>query len=276
MKFMLHLSRSILLLICLTVLFASFVRTQSKVDSAICNNQLIYPNADLDNFETPIRGNVKQILEQETDLTNGVQSDLVETQNYNQQGSTNDSFLTNAKIKVFGKTIYTYDEKNRLVRKVTYNPDGSAVLEDVLSYDSTGNLKQVLTRNAKSKVVIWKKDFSYDVKKIFSEFVDSLHNYGFRFVKDKRCRMTELISFKSDKTVTSKTLISYNDNQNTVEQTVYSPKGEIVGKKKSEFEFDAKGNWIKETKYELAEVDGKLVYQPVKTINRKITYFDTK
>lgn len=88
--------------------------------------------------------------------------------------------------------------------------------------------------------------------------------------------MTELISLKSDKTVTSKTLINYDDNQNIVEQTVYSPKGEIVGNKKSEFEFDAKGNWVKETRYELAESGGKLAYQPVKVINRKITYFETK
>lgn len=86
--------------------------------------------------------------------------------------------------------------------------------------------------------------------------------------------MTELISFKSDKTITSKNLVSYNDIQNTVEQTVYSPKGEVVGKKKSEFEFDVKGNWIKETKYEPTEVEGKLVYQPVKTTNRKVVYFD--
>lgn len=161
-----HIQRSILLLICLTALFAPFVGAQSKVDSAICKDQLIYPNADLDNFEAPIRENVKQILEQETDLMDGVQSDLLETQNYNQQGNISDSFLTNAKIKVFGKTVYTYDEKNRLVGIVTYNPDGSAVLEDVLSYDSTGNLRQILTRNAKSKVVIGKRIFPMTQRKI--------------------------------------------------------------------------------------------------------------
>jgi hypothetical protein len=273
---MLCLSRSILHLICLTLLFASFTEAQIKADSVRCNNQLIYPNADFDNFESPIIGNVKQVLEQDTDLTDGFQSALIETINYNQRGNISDTFLTNAKIKVFGKVIYSYDEKNRLVHKVDYNPDGYIVLEDILSYESDGNLKQILTQNAKTKIVIWKKDFSYNVKKNYSEFIDYLRDYGFGFLKDEKCRMTEVILYKSNRTVTSKVLINYDDKQNIVEQTIYSPTGKIIDKKKSEFEFDAKGNWIKETRYELAEIDGKLIYQPVKMINRKITYFDTK
>lgn len=271
-----HIQHSILLLICLTILSASFVGAQSKPDSSICNNQLIYPNADLDNFESTVGRNVKQILEQETDLTDGVQSDLIETINYNQQENISDSFLTNSKIKVFGKTVYSYDEKNHLIKKTDYNPDGSAVLEDILSYDSGGNLKQVLTRNAKTKAVIWRKDFSYDEKKTYSEFFDSLRDYGFRFVKDEKCRMTEVVSFKVDKSITSKILINYDDKQNIVEQTVYSSIGKIIGKKKSEFEFDEKGNWIKQTKFESVIKEGKLVYKPVMIIDRKISYFETK
>lgn len=273
---MFYLSRSILLLICLTVLFAFVVRAQEKSDLAICNNQLIYPNADFNNFESPITGNIKQILEQDTDLTDGVQSDLVETANYNKQGKLTDSFLTTPKIKVFGKTVYSYDNKNRLVKEVVYNPDGSAVTEDIYNYDSSGNLKQVLTRNIKSKAVIWKQDFSYDPKNNYSEFIDSLRDYGFGFVKDEKCRMTEVISYKSNRTVTSKVLINYDDKKNIVEQTVFSPTGKILDKKKSEFEFDSKGNWVKETRYELADIKGKLIYQPVKMISRKITYYDTE
>lgn len=271
-----HLSHSILFLICLTVLSANLAFAQQKLESASCDNQLIYPNADFDNFESPVIGNVKQILEQDTDLTDGMQSDLVETINFNEQGQIIETFLTTSKIKIFGKTIYSYDEKNRLMRRVDYNPDGSAVLEDLLSYDSNGNLKQVLTQNVKTKAVIWKKGFSYDVKKYYSEFIDNLHNYGFGFVKDEKCRMTEVLSYESNRTTTSKVLINYDDKENIVEQTVYSPTGKIIGKKKSDFEFDAKGNWIKETRSELAEIDGKLIYQPIKMIIRKIEYFDTK
>lgn len=273
---MLYLSRSILLLICLTVLFASFVGAQEKADLTICSNQLIFPNADFDNFELPVKGKVKQILEQDTDLTDGVQSDLIQTINYNERGNITDTFLTNSKIKVFGKTVYFYDEKNRLVKEVDYNPDGSAVLEGILSYDSNGNLIQFLTRNAKTKVVIWKKDFSYAPKKNYSEFLDKLQDYGFGFIKDEKCRMTEVTSYKADRTITGKVLVDYDDKQNIVEQTFYSPSGKIIGKKKAEFEFDSKGNWTKRTKFEMAVLDGKLVYQPVEMTNRKITYFETK
>ncbi len=268
-----HIHYSILLLICLTVLSASFVRAQQKTDSANCNNQLIYPNADLDNFESPIVGKVKQIQTQETDLTDNSESDLIQTINYNAQRKVTDTFLTSKKIKPFGKTIYTYDSKNQLIRRVNYNPDGSAVLEDILSYDLNGNLKQVLTQNAKSKVVIWRKDFSYDAKKNYTEFFDKLHNYGFGFIKDEKCRISELTSYKLNKIVTSKMIIIYDDEKNTVEQTIYSPSGKIINKKLSEFEFDQKGNWIKQVRFEPALESGKLIYKPVSMVKRNISYF---
>jgi hypothetical protein len=120
-------------------------------------------------------------------------------------------------------------------------------MEDVLSYDLNGNLKQVITQNAKSKIVIWKKDFSYEPKKNYTELFDKLHDYGFGFVKDEKCRISELTSYKLDRTVTSKMLISYDDEKNVVEQTIYSPSGKIINKKMSEYEFDKQGNWIKQT-----------------------------
>lgn len=271
-----YLHHSILLLICLTVLLTSFVIGQEKTTSTSCDNQMIYPNADFDNFETPVTRNVKQILEQETDLTDGFQSELIKTTNYSESGKIIDSFLTTPKIKMFGKTIYSYDKRNQLVKVIIYNPDGSAVMEDIYIYDSEGNLKQILTRNVKTKIVIWKKDFSYDAKKKYAEFIDHLRDYGFGFVKDEKCRMTEVIAYDSKRNIKSKVLINYDDKQNIVEQIIYSTSGTMLNKKKSEFEFDSKGNWIKETRFELVEINGKLIYQPIKMINRKITYFDTK
>ncbi len=265
-----------MLLICLTVLSANLVFGQQKAESASCGNQLIYPNADLDNFESPIVGNVKQIETREIDLTDNTESDLIQTTNYNSQGKVTDTFLTTKKIKNFGKTLYSYDAKNRLNRRVSYNPDGSAVMEDVLNYDLNGNLKQVITQNAKSKIVIWKKDFSYEPKKNYTELFDKLHDYGFGFVKDEKCRISELTSYKLDRTVTSKMLISYDDEKNVVEQTIYSPSGKIINKKMSEYEFDKQGNWTKQTRFEPAMEEGKLIYKPVTIISRKITYFDTK
>lgn len=269
--------RKTLTLICLTFLFVVVSIAQQKIESAVCNNQFIYPNADLDNFESPVIGNVKQIQIQETDLSDNSQSDLVETVNYNEQGNITDTFLTDSKIKVFGKTVYSYDDKNRLIRKVTYNPNGSAASEDIFKYDSNGNLIQEITRNPQSKVIIWQKDFSYDQKKNYTKFFDKLHGYGFGFVKDAECRMTEVTSFKSDQTESSKAVINYDDEKNIVELTVYSAStGKIVNKKKSEFEFDKRGNWITQIRYELSLENDTVVYKPIARIKRKIIYFDKK
>lgn len=273
---MLNLTRTILLLICFTFLLTVVSCAQQKVKASNCNNQLIYPNADLDNFESPIVGNVRQVQIQETDLSEGTQSDLVETINYNEQGKITDIFLSNSKIKVFGKTLYSYDDKNRLIREVTYNPNGEAASEKVFNYDSNGNLIKVITQNPQSKVVIWNKEFSYEPKKNYTELFDKLHGYGFGFYKDEKCRITELTSYKSDRTVTSKVLVKYDDEKNIVEQTVYSPSGKVINQKQSEFQFDRQGNWIKQTKYEPSLERESLVYKPVAVVNRKIIYFDKK
>jgi hypothetical protein len=273
---MLNFTRRILLLICFTFLLIVVTYAQQNIEPSSCTNQLIYPNADLDNFESPIIGNVRQIQIQETDLSEGIQSDLIETANYNEQGKITDTFLIKSKTKDFGKTLYIYDDKNRLIRKVTYNPNGTAALEDVFKYDSNGNIIQEVTQNPQSKIVILKKDLFYGPKKNYTELFDKLRDYGFGFFKDAKCRITELTSYKSDRTIKSKTLISYDDEKNIVELTGYSTAGDIIGKKKSEFEFDEQGNWIKHTKYEPSFEGKKLVYKPVTIVNRKIFYFGKK
>jgi hypothetical protein len=273
---MLNLTGKILLLICFTLLSTVVSCAQQKVEASSCNDQLIYPNADLDNFESPVVGNVRQIQIQEIDLSEDTQSDLVKTINYNERGKITDTFLSDAKLKVFGKTLYSYDDKNRLIRKVTYNPNGEAASEDVFEYDADGNLIKAITQNPQTRVVIWRKDFSYEPKKNYTEFFDKTNGYGFGFYKDKKCRITELTSYKSDRTVTSKLSVKYDDETNTVEKTAYSPTGKIIGKKQSEFQFDKQGNWIKQTKYEPSLKGENLVYQPMAVVNRKIIYFDKK
>jgi len=264
---MFYLKRTILLAVFLTVL-QTLVFSQQMDENIRCKNHLVYPNADLDNYDLPHRGSIQRIETRETDLEDNEVSDLVATANFNELGSVTDTSLTNSKIKVFGKEIYSYDQIKRLTLKVSYNPDGSAVLEDVFTYDADGNLKHVTTRNAKSKVIIWNKQFSYHPVNGYSEFIDKGHDYGFKFKKDRRCRITELTSHKLDGTITSNVFVVYDDMNNLVEESVHTPSGNLIEKKKSEFELDKNGNWIKKTVSELTSEDGKLVYKPVKAVNR--------
>ena len=131
-------------------------------------------------------------------------------------------------------------------------------------------------KTAKTKAVIWNREFSYPAGNEYAEFFDKRHDYGFGFKKDNRCRIIELTSYKLDRTVTGKILITYNDEKNIMEESIYSTQGSLVDKKKAEFEFDEKGNWIKKTRYDLAVEDGKLVFKPVIIVQRKISYYDSK
>jgi hypothetical protein len=257
-------------------LSASNILAHEPKKEAFCTNQFIFPNADLDNYELPLTGKIKQIETQEIDLVDHINSDLIETTNFDERGRVVNTFLTSSKIKVFGKEVYAYDPKSRLILVVSYNPDGSAVLEDVFTYDSIGNLKQKITRNAKTKAVIWSKEFSYPAGSEYSEFFDKRHGFGFRYKKDNRCRLIEVTSYDLDRPFRGKVLVTYDDEKNNMDESVYSPEGNLIDKKKAEFEFDKKGNWIKKTHYDLHIVDGKPVLKPAVIIQRKIIYYDPK
>lgn len=273
---MLPLKSTVLLSVCLTILFASCIYAQEPKTGRFCADQLVFPNADFDNFELPLTGQIKRVETQEVDLPDHVNADLIATTNFDELGRVANTFLTSSKIKVFGKEIYSYDQKNRLILVVHYNPDDSAVIEDVFTYDATGNLKQKITRNAKTKVIIWNKEFFYPIGDEYSEFFDKRHDYGFRFKKDNRCRIIEVMSYSANRTVTGKFLFSYDDVKNTMEESIYSAQRNLIDKKKAEFEFDEKGNWIKKTHYDLTVEDGKPVFKPALIVQRKITYRDSK
>lgn len=271
---MTNFQRTISILLCAVALVVLTTGAQELKKDAPCKDQLVFPNADLDNYELPLVGKIRQVETQETSLPDNVKSDLIATTNFDELGRISNTFLTSSKIKVFGKEIYSYDPQNRLTLVVTYNPDGSSVIEDVFTYDSAGTLKQKITRNAKSKVIIWNKEFSYSDG--YSEFFDRRHDYGFRFKKDNRCRIIELTSYKSDRAVTGKISITYDDEKNTMEESIYSSQGDLIDKKKAEFKFDEKGNWIEQTRYDAAIEDGKLIFKPLVIFRRKITYYSSK
>ena len=252
------------------------VLAQGAKKDTVCTNHLVMPNADLDNYELPLTGKLKRVETQEIDLVDNLNADLIATTDFDELGRVSNTFLSNSKIKVFGKEIYRYDAQNRLVLINSYNPDGAAVMEDVFTYDSTGSLKQKVSRNAKTKVVIWNKEFSYPAGNEYSELFDKRHGFGFRYKKDNRCRIVEVTSFDLGRTVTSKFLVSYDDEKNTMEESIYSPDGNLLDKKKAEFELDANGNWVKKTRYDLAIENGKPVFKPTIIVHRKITYYDSK
>lgn len=266
----------LILLLALVILFANVSCAQQRANFAICQNQTEFPNADLDNFEPPTIGRIKEIQIQEQDLEDSRPNDSIQTIKYDEQGRKIESFQSNKKIKVYGRRIPTYNANNRLIKAVDYNTDGSAILEDIYVYDEKDNLKEKTTRNAQTKVVIWKKEFTFSAKRNYAEFFDVEKKYGFGYTKDEKCRITEIISYKLDKTPTSKIVTNYDDKNNLIEQVIYSPVGRIVGKKKIEYELDNRGSWVKATKFDLVSEDGKVFYKPLVIVNRKITYFDTK
>ncbi len=73
----------------------------------------------------------------------------------------------------------------------------------------------------------------------YSEFIDKGHDYGFKFKKDRRCRITELTSHKLDGTITSNVFVVYDDMNNLVEESVHTPSGNLIEKK------SRNSNWIK-------------------------------
>ncbi|MDQ3489632.1 MAG: hypothetical protein M3449_01000 [Acidobacteriota bacterium] len=140
----------------LITLLACTVHAQAKPSD--CQKQSDFLNDDIDRFAASWVGSVKsiQIIEKKFEDTEpSIETKI--TLKFGDNGTLAESFLSNARIPVFGRTVYKYDSLGKIIKRTTYNPDGSAVMDDIYTYEPDGRLTSKYTQNAKSKILIGPK-----------------------------------------------------------------------------------------------------------------------
>lgn len=191
----------------LTFLLAAVSFAQQS--SAGCQNRLDFLNDENDSLALSFSGRAKEIKVLERYVESEA-PEIAKTFRFDEKGKISEAFLTTAKIKIFGRTVYTYDAGNRLVKKITYNPDGSAVLEDVFGYSSNGALESKIVRNAVKKNVISKTEYNHESTEIYRQYYDGKFARRVKLKKDERCRIVEANSYGEDNELEDRETTKYD------------------------------------------------------------------
>ncbi len=279
--------RSILLLICLTVLFASFVRAQEKqiVKIFLCKNQVEVEYIGFEKIVGAVESmNVETetlISEGHTLFTNKGKPFLFATYKYDRQGRLSEKNFYRTDGKPLPKSTFDYDSENKVVRENSFSAvSQKPYLESKYIYNDNGTLKEIIGSNIEKNDFLSKKVFSYDLKRNYFEFVESYSysspDWRVGFVQDAKCRFSEIIGYTRDGKVAGKSIVTFDDKDNAILITYYSNDDSILGKRKLEYEFDKRGNWTKQSHYSWEKENDKFDWKLMRIEYRKIKYFDTK
>jgi hypothetical protein len=211
------------------------------------------------------------------------------------------------------KKVYTYDARGNLIRIVSYNPDGSLLSKTVYTYSDKKNLQQVASYNHDGSLssksvyaygpqgklteaiyydawgdIVHKVVYTYDDKGHLTEEIicgssgitgRSVHTYDAqgRRIETTRYDLAHGAGLGIDRTVET-----YDANSNILELTTYYT--EKVGDEEGKpilppskriyaYEWDAQGNWVKQTQALCTSETGKPSCEPSLATYRTITYY---
>lgn len=176
-----------------------------------------------------------------------------------------------------------YNQRNEIRERQVYSYDDHKVLLEVSSYDDGGKIKSKIKylqddERRISKIENYdsegKIDYSYEL-----EYAGGDKPTGGRYINTKGKIISSWknewdgnllslqLSYDSLNKLTSKTYYERNEKDDVVIQKMTTPNDSITSIYKFEYEYDNKGNWVKQTYY-----DDKSV---ASFVTRKIIYADT-
>jgi hypothetical protein len=249
----------------------------------LCKNQA---DVELIGYETT-KGSVEQIeVETETLIpqgdvifTNKGRPILFATYRYDSEGRLREKNFYRIDGVALPKSTFEYDKDGILLRELDYSAVSlKPYLETDYVYDN-GVLKEITGKNIEDGKVLSKKTFTYDRSRNYFEFSET---FSYRspsnrvgFLQDKNCQILEIIVYEPDGSVQAKATRSFDSDNNPTFFESKTVKGETLEKRKSEYEFDSGGNWIKRSDYfwEPSKTDGVGDWKLAEIIYRKIKYF---
>ncbi|HEX8636459.1 MAG TPA: hypothetical protein VF692_00240 [Pyrinomonadaceae bacterium] len=282
-----YIQRSILLLICLTVLFcASCAFAQEKQQAKVfpCKNQAevkhigfekVIGAVELMDIETETL-----VSEGHTIFTNKGKPIIFATYKFDRQGRLSEKNFYNINGKASPKNTFDYDSENKVIKENYFSAAPlKPYLESKFAYNNDGTLKEIVGSNIEKNYSLGKEVFTYDSTRNYFE-VTEYNSYGpemrFGYTQDAKCRFSEIFGFAGDGKNAGKSVISFDDKDNPILIVGYSNDGSILGKRKLEYEFDKQGNWIKQSHYSWEEENGKFDWKLMRIEYRKINYYDSK
>jgi len=180
------------------------------------------------------------------------------------------------------KSTFVYDKDARPLKEVDYSAvSHNPYLETEYIYQE-GLLKEVIGRAIGEDGFLSRKVFSYDPSRRYFEFSET-HSHKspvFRvgFQQNDDCRFEQIIVFDPDGKIGKKALNSFDSNGNVIATISMSSSGEVLGRVKSNYEYDSRGNWTKRSDYRWGEskAAGNDEWTLQEIIYRTIKYIDNE
>lgn len=177
--------------------------------------------------------------------------------------------------KYSGRMVYKYDGKGNEIEETSYSTDGKVTGITTFKYDDKGYQIEWVSKKGDGQLT-WKLTCRYDNNGNKIEGA-SYHSemgpdYHWTEKNDNKGRLTERTTYKPGGGIKEITKYKYDDWDNTIESIAYNPDGSIdtAGWNSfTEFEYDNKGNAIKETRYKMK--NGKKVMTEI--AERKLEYY---
>jgi hypothetical protein len=166
-------------------------------------------------------------------------------------------------------STYRHDPENRRLEAISYDEEGSVTGREITDYDSRGRIKESTSFDDLG-VIVSRRVYVYDDFLNQSEMV-SYRSYG--AVESKTVKRYDLIGrpvesrvYHSDGALVSKTISTYDEDGTKEGFVFYDGDGTVQYREAYDFEYDSRGNWIRQriSKWEFGQ--GSREYLRIRTI----------
>jgi TonB family protein len=171
-----------------------------------------------------------------------------------------------------GKSLYAYDQAGRLIEE-SYYKDGSLLIhQSIFRYDQVGRLSEKWTEFKNGEIEKVVHTYGADGSRAEHFHYKSKDVLGSKLIKvrNNKEKSSGMVYYKAD-SAAWKWLFKYDDKDNVTEEEFQSVYG--AGKWTYNYEYDAQGNWIKQTASEWFLVSGTPTPTPSRVTYREISYY---
>lgn len=186
------------------------------------------------------------------------------------------------------RKTYLYDARGHLVEEVGYDEKGNVLGRYVYKNDEAGNRLECLSVPAGRNLVYrgHKRVYTYDgegrvitsagFKPSGQTFVPDDSGLGYHkeiYLYDSAGRRSVTTQFRQDGSLFRVSVSEYDARGNEVAAATYNADGSLREKSRYEYEFDARGNWVRQITSEWVTEGGKSFFTPTEVSYRTIKYF---
>lgn len=168
---------------------------------------------------------------------------------------------SNLRMKLVNKTSYTYDEGQRKQAYTLRNAQGRVEIKHKYLYDGEVMIgEEDYYPNAH---LSWKKEYKYDQRGNRVEerrlYANGVVDYKLSYTYTEKNKVLELRCYNGDNSLEYRETYQYDNWGNKVHQRLYTADGQID--KSWSYEYDEQGN---ETKLLCYDAEGTLIYQAMR------------